>query len=348
MALLGAPNENVDDGRVGVGHVYVRTGGEWSEAATLTSAGPAGGLGGYLGSEVALDAAGSRAFLCAPREGPTAIARVHVFERSGDVWSERRAFPDASFDTQCGLAVDADGERLVLAMVHGPDGPGFVRVFSRGVTSWREETPLETPPSEPWWRATEAALDGSGERVVVGIPTDMFGEPGDAYVYRLARAGTACASDADCPVGACVDAHCCNETCEAPCEACSVAAGAVEDGRCGPIAGDDPLCDDGDSCTRDRCEPGLGCTSDALCEDGGSTDATVVMPDVGSFDASPTDAGASDARTVDEGDHPHASDGCSCRATRADEPHVWIGIGALVAWSIVRPLRRRVQRRSRC
>ncbi|HEY3444851.1 MAG TPA: trypsin-like serine protease [Myxococcales bacterium] len=66
--------------------------------------------------------------------------------------------------------------------------------------------------------------------------------------------GQACTASNQCQTGFCVDGVCCNLACASECTACSVAAGATQDGVCGPI---EKTCDDGNKCTTDdKCQVG--------------------------------------------------------------------------------------------
>jgi MYXO-CTERM domain-containing protein len=94
--------------------------------------------------------------------------------------------------------------------------------------------------------------------------------------------GTSCATEADCADGFCVDGVCCDSACggadPTDCQACSVAAGALEDGVGSPLTGS--TCDDGNPCTRtDTCRAGAcaggnpdPCTSTDACRDDGTCD----------------------------------------------------------------------------
>jgi len=60
---------------------------------------------------------------------------------------------------------------------------------------------------------------------------------GPAFIAPSGSNGTQCKDAGECASGHCVDGVCCNEVCDASCEACSKAAnGAGEDGTCGAVA----------------------------------------------------------------------------------------------------------------
>src|SRR5690606_24695131 len=86
-----------------------------------------------------------------------------------------------------------------------------------------------------------------------------------------------CVTDDQCTSGYCVDGVCCDSPCGGgdpnDCIACSVAAGALEDGVCGVVVDGNP-CQDGDACTEGDtcqagiCEPGapVTCRAPDVCE----------------------------------------------------------------------------------
>jgi hypothetical protein len=81
--------------------------------------------------------------------------------------------------------------------------------------------------------------------------------------------GAPCSNANDCGSGFCADGVCCNEVCAAgACDACSVAAGASENGVCGLLTG--TTCDDGSACTaQDACAAGQCTGQDVTCAPSG-------------------------------------------------------------------------------
>ncbi len=91
--------------------------------------------------------------------------------------------------------------------------------------------------------------------------------------------GAACVTATDCGSGFCVDGVCCNSPCNGGvCDACSVAAGALQDGMCRSLTGN--ACDDGNACTQmDACNAGVcvgaspvTCAAMDTCHDAGTCD----------------------------------------------------------------------------
>lgn len=115
--------------------------------------------------------------------------------------------------------------------------------------------------------------------------------------------GTVCdpARPTACLGNVCVDGVCCRTACDGgdgDCRACSVAAGALEDGTCAPTTGN--VCDDGSACTTgDRCVAG-SCTGEAVacapapdaCHSAGTCDpATGACAPPAPLDGPPCDDG---------------------------------------------------------
>ncbi|WP_437678241.1 Kelch repeat-containing protein [Sorangium sp. So ce131] len=134
-------------------------------------------------------------------------------------------------------------------------------------------------------------------------------------IYGVAL-GAACASGSDCTAGHCVDGVCCDAACDGgPCDACSVAAGASQDGRCEALTG--PVCDDGQACTHtDVCRAGacagtpVACAAPDACHEAACEAATgecVTTPRL-------------DGAACDDGDGCTQGDTCEAGACVAGAP----------------------------
>ncbi|WP_437678242.1 kelch repeat-containing protein [Sorangium sp. So ce131] len=110
-------------------------------------------------------------------------------------------------------------------------------------------------------------------------PARLDGAIATTSIYGVAL-GAACASGSDCTTGHCVDGVCCDAACDGGgCDACSVAAGASQDGRCEALTG--PVCDDGQACTHtDVCRAGacagtpVACAAPDVCHEAACEAAT--------------------------------------------------------------------------
>jgi hypothetical protein len=152
----------------------------------------------------------------------------------------------------------------------------------------------------------------------------------------LGAAGNECSVAAACGSGHCADGVCCDQACGADtsdCAACSVAAGAAVDGRCGPrVAGavcrpasggcdGAEVCDGkGTACPVDApalddtaCDDGLRCTDGDVCRAGACVGEAVVCPALDECHVGECDQGLGcQDRPVSDGSP--CGDGGSCRA----------------------------------
>jgi hypothetical protein len=104
---------------------------------------------------------------------------------------------DESLHDRFGIAIDADGDTLVVGSLRGlaPDVQGMVYVYRRAGSGWLQEARLESP----FVGARDAfglAVAISGDMLVVGAPLDNLGEaghggPGPSGEPGFIRAGSA-------------------------------------------------------------------------------------------------------------------------------------------------------------
>ncbi|MGC4115450.1 MAG: M6 family metalloprotease domain-containing protein [Myxococcales bacterium] len=142
-------------------------------------------------------------------------------------------------------------------------------------TSNKDFGPWSTPSSKPYPIPGQPAPLGSIR--ITSITRDGVDITFDVAFKEPQLQGSTCADNKDCTTGFCVDGVCCDRACTGACEACSVAAGAVVDGRCSSV--DSLPCDDKTPCTENDmcvqgvckgtakvCPPADGCNEAAVCE----------------------------------------------------------------------------------
>jgi len=266
-------------------HVFRRIGSSWNEVAEFER--PSQYSGCFFGWNVAL--AGSDLIVGVPcffshnQDGG-----VLTYEEAGGTWSsDQGVYPQgesSSFGAEVHLGHDLLWVGAWLDDSGGSDA-GSVSVFTRTGGTWSllQEYVLAGLQSDDNFGAAVAAF---GTEVVAGAPgTDYDGtNSGSAYLLALqGDLGEACVQDQDCVSGHCVDGVCCDTACGGnatdDCEACSVAAGAGDDGICDVLTG--TSCNDGDPCTEsDVCDQGT-CSGDAKtcppqddCHEAGVCDPT--------------------------------------------------------------------------
>ena len=194
------------------------------------------------------------------------------------------------------VAIEGSG---FLGVADASSGNGRSDGSNHPVALW---LPVEGAPSlsaiTQWddgagvWTVPVTAYPGPGLLFVV---VNGIRSHGLATTITPAPLGTACGvSKSACSSGFCVDGFCCDEPCDGPCLACSVGAGAVANGTCGPLDAGEPdplhcavelaatcgtngLCDGGGACARHP--DGTTCGPSATCESGECTGGIAVACD---------------------------------------------------------------------
>jgi hypothetical protein len=163
--LVGAPGaDDSDDGTV---TVYTRSGGDWTEQATLTAPTEEGDR---FGTSLALSADAARAVIGAPADS-AALATVAVFERDGSTWSRQATLesPPSATSTYGESVAIGDGGTVVLA---GDPGADDVSVHRLGADGWERTARLtgsvEMGSVDAFGGAV--ALDDAGTTAIVGAP----------------------------------------------------------------------------------------------------------------------------------------------------------------------------------
>lgn len=215
------------------------------------------------------------------------------------------------------------------------DETSLAEIYDPEVNEWTAAKPLSEER-----RYASAALLSSGKVLITGgavapgailIPFAEVYDPGEGR-------GAPCAAADDCESGFCADGVCCDTACDAgPCEACSIKAGALSNGTCGPRAG---ACDDGNPCTRDEvCKDGvckgapIACAPIDDCHEAGSCEpSTGQCSQPPRVDGSACSEGVCEAGrcSLEEGLPPEptisgvvdpagAGAGCSCRMSASNQ-----------------------------
>ena len=115
-------------GASGAAYVFVRSGGVWTEQATLT---PSDGDSELFGAPVSID--GDTALIGATRANALAGA-AYVYVRSGTVWTEQTKLTpsDGEVDDHFGSDVSLDGDTALIGAEQDDDnavGSGSAYIF---------------------------------------------------------------------------------------------------------------------------------------------------------------------------------------------------------------------------
>lgn len=194
-ALVGAPATADLAHSAGIAFVAERTETGWSEPTVLRHA---SGDGNYLGTDVALDTAGTTGFAGAPTPQRTTDAirggYVSVFREAEETWSPttRLRADDGEPTDGLGTAVDCSGAGQLLVAgrpgedVGVQDDRGGAVVFRQTATGWTQVTRIPGPGGAQDGFGEAVTVDRGGRATLVGAPghDNLGGEDaGAAFLY---------------------------------------------------------------------------------------------------------------------------------------------------------------------
>ncbi|MBX7193266.1 MAG: hypothetical protein K1X94_14525 [Sandaracinaceae bacterium] len=181
-AVVVAPEEG--DGISGGVYVFVRSGGGWTQQATLVGSDTA--YGDRFGASVAVS--GDTVVVGATLDDD-GVGSAYVFVRSGITWSQQAKLSalDAAAGDQFGSSVSLSGDTAVVGARLDDDSgsnSGSAYVFVRSGSTWSQQAKL-TASDAAANDAFGISVSVSGDTVVVGAygHDDGFPESGSAYVF---------------------------------------------------------------------------------------------------------------------------------------------------------------------
>lgn len=283
VAVLGAPTETTAVGEEGAAYVFTRSGTTWTEAQKLVAW--SGAPYDIFGDAVAVD--GDTLYVGAPfdDEGGADAGAVYVFKLEAGMWVQdvKLVPPDIAAGDEFGSSLSLHGDVGIVGAPFADDSAvsaGAAFLYQQVAGAWTMRSKVLHPSG--------ASDDNVGHAVVTDGNSALVGAPGDddtvedagtvfAFLLRLEN-GDPCVGDGECASGFCVDGVCCESACEggasASCRACSVAAGADEDGVCG-YASTTTVC------AAATCSGATEVQPESLCDGQG----TCVAPDVAACEA---------------------------------------------------------------
>lgn len=288
--------------------------------------------------------------------GPVTPGDAEIFDPIANAWTPTALMAKAAWSVT--LTLLPSGKALLTHHEKTPHAT-FAQVYDPTEDVWTVET---TPLSPHHWRTTTLLSTGKVLVVGGGAGADLapFAELFDPGIPL----GQPCTEAAECESGFCAHGVCCDRACDGgPCEACSVATGALADGTCAALSG--PICDDGDPCTLgDACEAGACegsprmCQAIDECHEAGTCDsATGLCSSPRKADGEVCGEGGvcSDGMCslhVDALHFPHptampSTGGCGCRVAAQESDAGAIAGFTLLAWAARRRFQRRAAKRTR-
>ena len=235
----------LQDGGAGAVHIFNQISGPWVPTATVAGGLPNQQLGA-MGTVI------SGNLLVGVRFSGIAS----IYEKIGSTWTEE-------FQVTSVERADVFGNVVVF----GDESDGKAYVYEPVGASWAQTATLSPSPPALFF-GSSVSIDGN--TIVVGARGDNS-SVGSAFVYTgQTGPGTPCTSGTQCPNGLCIDGVCCDQLCgdsnPDDCQACSIAAGAPQDGFCSQLTG--TTCNDADQCTvNDTCTSGSCNGQPANCND---------------------------------------------------------------------------------
>lgn len=166
---------------LGAAICYRKIEGEWTAVSGIQRANAASNTGyGYT-----LDADGGVAMIGAPYGGAAGV--VHVFNRSGDSWTEQDTLTNPSTEHYYfGSSITLRGDYAAITASYGNDGSA-VFVYRREAGGWVLDATIPSPIAD-YREQFGISHSISGERLAVGSINSDSGE-GRVYIYE--RAGGA-------------------------------------------------------------------------------------------------------------------------------------------------------------
>ena len=186
-AVIGSPLAGPSFSESGAAHVFVRSGGIWSEQQKLTASDTA--PGDEFGLSVAISGETVVVGAHLNDDAGSQSGSAYVFVRSGTTWSEQQKLTasDAAGSDQFGHSVAISGETAVIGADLNDDvasNTGSAYVFVRSGTTWSEQQKLtasDAAGSDQFgW-----AVAISGDTAAVGAigNSDAGVNSGSAYIF---------------------------------------------------------------------------------------------------------------------------------------------------------------------
>jgi hypothetical protein len=178
-AICGAKFDSPSGASSGSAVVFTRSGGTWTQQASLTHS--VGAAGANFGSSVDLSSDGNTAIVGTPNDSSVGSANgsAVIFTRSGSTWTEqytlRNSFGASGDALGTSVALSSDGNTAIAGAPSAAPGglgtAGNAVVFTRSGATWTQQAVL-TYSSKSFFEqfGKSVSLSSDGNVLIIGAP----------------------------------------------------------------------------------------------------------------------------------------------------------------------------------
>jgi hypothetical protein len=158
---------------------------------SLADTGDAGASGAFFGYSVAVDGTTNTVVVGAPADNGT-MGAAYVYVQNGSTWTLQQELtaPDGAVRDEFGYEVAVSGNTVMIDADEkgpneqdaGPNGQGYVYVFTRTGTTWTYQTEFTTPANGAAGDCFGCSIALKGSTAFIGA-NGRLGGTGEAYVY---------------------------------------------------------------------------------------------------------------------------------------------------------------------
>jgi len=194
-AIVGAYAEDTSFNNAGSAYIFTRSGSTWTEQAILRPSDPE--AGGYFGFSVSMNNDGSYVVIGA-YSANTDTGAAYIFTRSGSSWTQQQILRPLETVTKLdsfgkSVAINGFGDVVVIGSDDAedddvPSGSGFVYIFTRSGSTWKQEDRLVSPAGQVGDAfGSGVAINNTGNVIAVGAQYDDTGASNAGAVYAFNR-----------------------------------------------------------------------------------------------------------------------------------------------------------------
>jgi len=194
-AIVGAYAEDTSFTSAGSAYIFTRSGSTWTEQAILRPSDPE--TSGYFGFSVSMNNDGSYVVIGA-YSANTDTGAAYIFTRSGSTWTQQQILRPLETVTKNdsfgkSVAINGFGDVVVIGSDDAedddvPSGSGFVYIFTRSGSTWKQEDRLVSPAGQVGDAfGSGVAINNTGNVIAVGAQFVDTGASNAGAVYAFNR-----------------------------------------------------------------------------------------------------------------------------------------------------------------